>query len=92
VVSSKRLPEIDRRESIVRVTQWCFHQARSARHEFLTVEQLLLVILDVPKGRDVLEGCGADLRLHVTSDENPEHHAELAEVRFARRVESLCAL
>jgi ATP-dependent Clp protease ATP-binding subunit ClpA len=38
-----------------------FHQARSARHEFLTVEHLLLAILDAPKVRDVLAGCGADL-------------------------------
>ena len=38
-----------------------FHQARSARHEFLTVEHLLLAILDAPKVREVLEGCGADL-------------------------------
>jgi ATP-dependent Clp protease ATP-binding subunit ClpA len=38
-----------------------FHQARSARHEFLTVEHLLLAILDTPKVREVLAGCGADL-------------------------------
>jgi ATP-dependent Clp protease ATP-binding subunit ClpA len=38
-----------------------FHQARTARHEFLTVEHLLLAILDTPKVREVLEGCGADL-------------------------------
>jgi ATP-dependent Clp protease ATP-binding subunit ClpA len=38
-----------------------FHQARTARHEFLTVEHLLLAILDAPKVREVLEGCGADL-------------------------------
>jgi len=34
-----------------------FHQARSARHEFLTVEHLLLAILDAPKVREVLSGC-----------------------------------
>ncbi|MGA2366282.1 MAG: Clp protease N-terminal domain-containing protein, partial [Steroidobacteraceae bacterium] len=38
-----------------------FHQARTARHEFLTVEHLLLAILDAPRVREVLEGCGADL-------------------------------
>jgi len=38
-----------------------FHQARNSRHEFLTVEHLLLAILDTPKVREVLEGCGADL-------------------------------
>lgn len=37
-----------------------FHQARSAHHEFLTVEYLLLAILDTPKVREVLKGCGAD--------------------------------
>jgi ATP-dependent Clp protease ATP-binding subunit ClpA len=38
-----------------------FLQARSAHHEFLTVEHLLLGILDTPTVRDVLTGCGADL-------------------------------
>ena len=38
-----------------------FHQARKARHEFLTVEHLLLAILDTPKVREVLRACGADL-------------------------------
>ena len=37
-----------------------FHQARCARHESLTVEHLLLTILDTPKVREVLSGCGAD--------------------------------
>ena len=52
-----------------------FHQARGARHEFLTVEHLLLAILDAPKVREVLEGCGADverlssdLKQHVESN------------------------
>jgi ATP-dependent Clp protease ATP-binding subunit ClpA len=38
-----------------------FHQARVARHEYLTVEHLLLAILDTPKVREVLKACGADL-------------------------------
>ncbi|HEY6455649.1 MAG TPA: Clp protease N-terminal domain-containing protein [Steroidobacteraceae bacterium] len=38
-----------------------FLQARSAHHEFLTVEHLLLAILDTPRVREVLKGCGADL-------------------------------
>lgn len=37
-----------------------FHQAREARHEYLTVEHLLLAILDTPKVREVLRACGAD--------------------------------
>ena len=44
-----------------------FHQARTARHEFLTVEHLLLAILDAPKVREVLEGCGADIE-RLTTD------------------------
>jgi ATP-dependent Clp protease ATP-binding subunit ClpA len=49
-----------------------FHQAHTARHEFMTVEHLLLAILDTPGVREVLEGCGpdverlgADLRQHL---------------------------
>jgi len=38
-----------------------FHQAREARHEYLTVEHLLLAILDTPKVREVLRACGSDL-------------------------------
>jgi ATP-dependent Clp protease ATP-binding subunit ClpA len=38
-----------------------FQQARSARHEILSVEHLLLAILEVPRVRELLEGCGADL-------------------------------
>jgi len=40
-----------------------FHQARSAHHEFLTVERLLLAILDTPTVREVLDldQLGADL-------------------------------
>jgi len=38
-----------------------FARAREARHEFLTVEHLLLSILDTPKVREILRACGADL-------------------------------
>ncbi|HTP38505.1 MAG TPA: ATP-dependent Clp protease ATP-binding subunit ClpA [Steroidobacteraceae bacterium] len=45
--------------------EFCLKQAFSlagtARHEFLTVEHLLLAILDAPAVREVLNGCGADL-------------------------------
>ena len=37
-----------------------FAGAREARHEFMTVEHLLLAILDTPKVREVLKSCGAD--------------------------------
>ena len=55
-----------------------FHRARSARHEFLTVEHLLLAILDTPRVREVLAGCGADLdqlgstsRQHARANHSP---------------------
>jgi len=37
-----------------------FAGARDARHEFMTVEHLLLAILDTPKIREILKSCGAD--------------------------------
>ncbi len=39
-----------------------FAQAREARYEFLTVEHLLLCILDTPRVREILKAGGADLR------------------------------
>ncbi|MCI0400094.1 MAG: ATP-dependent Clp protease ATP-binding subunit ClpA [Gammaproteobacteria bacterium] len=38
-----------------------FKQAREKRHEFMTVEHLLLVLLDNPTAATVLRACGADL-------------------------------
>jgi ATP-dependent Clp protease ATP-binding subunit ClpA len=38
-----------------------FQQARTARHEFMTVEHLLLAISDIPGVVEVLRSCGADL-------------------------------
>ncbi len=38
-----------------------FQSAREARHEFMTVEHLLLAIVDTPKVRDILRACGADV-------------------------------
>ncbi|MFM2289561.1 MAG: Clp protease ClpX [Pseudomonadota bacterium] len=38
-----------------------FREARARRQEFLTVEQLLLALLDTPKVREVLTGCGVQL-------------------------------
>ncbi len=37
-----------------------FQGARDARHEFMTVEHLLLAIIDTPKVREILRACGAD--------------------------------
>jgi len=38
-----------------------FQRARAERHEYMTVEHLLLAILDVPKAAEILTACGADL-------------------------------
>lgn len=38
-----------------------FNQARQKRHEFITVEHLLLCLLDDPEAESVLAACGADL-------------------------------
>jgi len=38
-----------------------FRQAKESRHEFMTVEHLLLALLDNPSSIEVLEACGADL-------------------------------
>jgi ATP-dependent Clp protease ATP-binding subunit ClpA len=38
-----------------------FKEARSKRHEFLTVEHLLLALLDNPSAAEVLRACAADI-------------------------------
>jgi ATP-dependent Clp protease ATP-binding subunit ClpA len=38
-----------------------FQSAREARHEFMTVEHLLLAIVDTAKVREILRACGADV-------------------------------
>ena len=39
-----------------------FREARNKRHEFMTVEHLLLALLDNASAADVLEACGADIQ------------------------------
>lgn len=39
----------------------CYKRARDARHEFMTVEHLLLSLLDNPSAQVVLKACGASL-------------------------------
>jgi ATP-dependent Clp protease ATP-binding subunit ClpA len=65
-----------------------FRQARTQRHEFLTVEQLLLALLDTAKVREVLEGCGAqldrlgaELREHISSNTPQLENGEEREVQ-----------
>ena len=38
-----------------------FRRARERRHEFMTVEHLLLALLDVPATLDILKACGANV-------------------------------
>ncbi|MFC3549527.1 ATP-dependent Clp protease ATP-binding subunit ClpA [Lysobacter cavernae] len=38
----------------------CYKRAREARHEYMTVEHLLLALLDNPSAESVLKACGAD--------------------------------
>jgi ATP-dependent Clp protease ATP-binding subunit ClpA len=40
-----------------------FREARSRRHEFMTVEHLLLALLDNPAAVEALSSCGTDLQL-----------------------------
>jgi ATP-dependent Clp protease ATP-binding subunit ClpA len=61
-----------------------FHQAREARHEYLTVEHLLLAILDTPRVREVLRACGADLS---QLRQELKEHIEQASPRVAEGAE-----
>ena len=38
-----------------------FQKAREAQHEFITVEHLLLALLDTPQVHEILQACGADI-------------------------------
>ena len=38
-----------------------FQRARDQRHEFMTVEHLLLALLDIPKVHEILKACDADI-------------------------------
>ena len=38
----------------------CYKRAREARHEFMTVEHLLLALLDNAAAQAVLTSCGGD--------------------------------
>ncbi len=45
----------------------CYKQARESRHEFMTVEHLLLALLDNPSAMAVLRACGGDVE-RLSSD------------------------
>src|SRR6187455_710257 len=57
-----------------------FVEARQKQHEFITVEHLLLAMLDNPSAADVLRACGVDLEelRHVLTDFITEHTPRLS--------------
>jgi ATP-dependent Clp protease ATP-binding subunit ClpA len=57
-----------------------FVEARQKQHEFITVEHLLLAMLDNPSAADVLRACGVDLEelRHVLTDFIAEHTPRLS--------------
>jgi ATP-dependent Clp protease ATP-binding subunit ClpA len=63
--AKRRQPTLRQIDMLSNELEYClndaFHQAREARHEYLTVEHLLLAILDTPRVREILRACGADL-------------------------------
>jgi ATP-dependent Clp protease ATP-binding subunit ClpA len=38
-----------------------FQQARAERHEYMTVEHLLLAVLDIPRAAEILTACGVEM-------------------------------
>ena len=55
-----------------------YQRARDERHEFITVEHLLLALLETPQVAEILKGCGADMeRLLRASSVHPELRAQL---------------
>ena len=45
-----------------------FQRSREERHEYITVEHLLLALLDVPQVIEILRACGADVGRDCESD------------------------
>ena len=64
-----------------------FQAAREARHEFMTVEHLLLAIIDTPKVREILRACGADAT-RLRKELERVHRADDAAAEAGRRPRS----
>jgi ATP-dependent Clp protease ATP-binding subunit ClpA len=78
-----------------------FQRARDERHEFITVEHLLLALLDTPQVVEILKGCGADIgrlasdlvesiddstpRMPVDADDDAEPQSTLGFQRVLQR-------
>ena len=62
-----------------------FQRARDQRHEFITVEHLLLALLDTPQVVEILKACGADIArlssdlIESIDDSTPRMHADVDE-------------
>jgi len=58
-----------------------FVEARQKRHEFITVEHLLLALIDNPSAADALRACGAQLEAlrHELTRFTQEHTPRVAE-------------
>jgi ATP-dependent Clp protease ATP-binding subunit ClpA len=68
VAGRRGFPAHDRRRSKAMIAQelevslhMAFVEARQKQHEFITVEHLLLAMLDNPSAAEVLKACGVDL-------------------------------
>ena len=48
-------------EELERTLNQAFKSAREKRHEFMTVEHLLLALLDNPASHSALRACGANI-------------------------------
>jgi ATP-dependent Clp protease ATP-binding subunit ClpA len=71
-----------------------FVEARQQRHEFITVEHLLLALLDNPSAAEVLRACAAnidDLRssLNFIKDNTPQVAAPKRWIRSPRWASSV---
>ena len=67
-----------------------FQQARSDRHEYMTVEHLLLALLDIPQVADVLQATGVELaRLRKELKVLPDQLVQITEFMHPR-VEEIC--
>ena len=66
----------------------CYKRAREARHEFMTVEHLLLALLDNASAQAVLKACGGDApRLRTELEQAIENSVS----RLAEWVQQSCA-
>jgi ATP-dependent Clp protease ATP-binding subunit ClpA len=60
------------------ILHMAFVEARQKRHEFMTVEHLLLALLDNPAAGEILRGCGADMdELRKMLDQHIAEHTPL---------------